>query len=116
MGCLGFLNLGGYFLSHAREVFIYNLLGYFLIPFPFLFFFWDPYNSNVGVLNVVPEVSETVLIYFYSFFFIPLCFSYFQHSIFQLTYLFCLILLLVSSSVAFISLLCCSLLIVLYFF
>ena len=30
-------------------------------------FFWDPYNSN-GVLNIVPEVSETVLISFYSFF------------------------------------------------
>ena len=104
MGCLGFLDLGGYFLSHAREVFIYNLLKYFLIPFPFLFSFWDPYNSNVGVLNVVPEVSETVLIYFHYFFFIPLCFSYFQHSISQLTYLFfCLILLLVHSSVAFIS-------------
>ena len=76
----------------------------FSYHFFFLFFFWDPYNSNVGVLNVVPEVSETVLIYFYSFFFIPLCFSYFQHSISQLTYLFfCLILLLVHSSVAFIS-------------
>ena len=104
MGCLGFLDLVGYFLSHAREVFIYNLLKYFLIPFPFLFFLWAPYNSNVGVLNVVPEVSETVLIYFHYFFFIPLCFSYFQHSVSQLTYLFfCLILLLVHSSVDFIS-------------
>ena len=32
--------------------------------------FWDPYNVNVGVFNVVPEVSETVLISFHSFFFI----------------------------------------------
>ena len=30
-------------------------------------FFWDPYNSYVSVLNVVPEVSETVFIYFYFF-------------------------------------------------
>ena len=42
------------------------------------------------VWNVVSEVSETVLISFYCFFFILLCFSYFHHSIFQLTYLFCL--------------------------
>ena len=31
-------------------------------------FLWDPCNSNFGVLNIVPEVSETVLISFYSFF------------------------------------------------
>ena len=48
---------------------------YFLIPFIFLFFFWDPYNPNVGAFNVVP-VSETVLMSFHSFFFIPLCGSY----------------------------------------
>ena len=50
-----------YFLSHIREVFNYNLFKYFLSSFLFLFFFWDPYNSNVGVFNVVTEVSETVL-------------------------------------------------------
>ena len=37
------------------------------MPFPFVFFFWDPYDSNVVTLNVVPEVSETVLISFYFF-------------------------------------------------
>ena len=50
-----------YFPSHVRELFNYNLFKYFLRPFLFLFFFWDPYNSNVGVFNVVSEVSETVL-------------------------------------------------------
>ena len=32
-GSLGFLNLGGYFLPHFREVFSYYLLKYFLMPF-----------------------------------------------------------------------------------
>ena len=73
---LGFLDLIDYFLSHIREVFKYNLLKYFLSPFVFLFFFWDPYNFNVGVFNVVSEVSETVLNSFHSFFFILLCGSY----------------------------------------
>ena len=30
-------------------------------------FFWDPYNSNTGVVNVAPEVSEMVLIAIHSF-------------------------------------------------
>ena len=85
---LAFLGLGGYFLSNVREVFNYNLFKYFLIQFLFFFFFRDPYYLNVVVLNVVPEVFETVLITFYSFFFILLCFSYFHHSVFQLTCLF----------------------------
>ena len=49
-------------------VFNYNLFKYFLRPFLLLFFFWDPYNSNVGVFNVVPKVSETVLNSFFFFF------------------------------------------------
>ena len=53
----GFLDLGGYFLSHDREVFEYNLFKYFLESLLSLFSFWDPYNVNVGAFNVVPEVS-----------------------------------------------------------
>ena len=88
---LHFLDLIDSFLSHIREVFNYNLFKYFLSPFLFLFFFWDPYNSNVGVLNVVPEVSETVLTSFHSFFFILLCGSYCHCFIFHVTYpFFCL--------------------------
>ena len=64
---LHFLGLGDYVLSHVREVFNYNLFKYFLRPF--LFFFQDPFNSNVSAFNVVPKVSETVLISFNSFFF-----------------------------------------------
>ena len=66
---LGFLNLGGYFLPHFREVFKYYLLKYFLMPFIFVFF-WDSYDLNVGAFDIVPEVSEVVLISFNSFSFL----------------------------------------------
>jgi len=37
----------------------------FLRPYLFLFFFfWDPYNFNIGAFNTVTEVSKTVLIFF----------------------------------------------------
>ena len=64
---LGFLNLGDYFLPLFREVFNYYLLEYFLMAFLFVFFFWDFYDSNVGAFDIVPEVSEIVLISFNSF-------------------------------------------------
>ena len=79
-GTLHFLDLGDYFLFYVREVFNSNLFRYFLRPFLFLVFFWDPYNSNVGAFNVL-EVSDTVLISFHSFFL-------FCSSDFHLTYLF----------------------------
>ena len=66
-GSLAFLDLGGYFLPHFREVFNYYLLKYFLMVFLFVFF-WDSYDSNVGAFDIVPEVSEVVLISFNSFF------------------------------------------------
>ena len=88
---LDFLDLGGYFLPHFMEVFNDYLLKYFLMVFLFVFFFWDAYDSNVGVFNIVLEFSEVVLISFNSFFFFPLCFIYFHHSKFYLTYpIFCL--------------------------
>jgi len=65
---LGFLDLDDNFFPHFREVFNYYLLKYFLMVFLFVFFFWDSYDSNVGVFNIVPEVSEVVLISFNSFF------------------------------------------------
>ena len=65
---LGFLNLGDYFLPHFREVLNYFLLKYFLMAFLFIFFFWDSYDSNVGAFNIVPEVSEVVLIFLKLFF------------------------------------------------
>ena len=57
-----------------------------VIIFLFLFFFWDPCSSNVGVFDIVPEVSETILS---SFCFILLFRSYFHHFIFQLYDSFC---------------------------
>ena len=65
---LAFLDLGDYILPHFREVFNYYLLKYFLIVFLFVFFFWDSYDSNVGVFDIVSVVSEVVLISFNSFF------------------------------------------------
>ena len=88
---LGFLDLGDYFLPHFREIFNYYLLKYFLMVFLLVFLFWDSYDLNVGVFDIVPEVSEVVLLSFHSFFFFPLCFIYFHHYIFHLTYpIFCL--------------------------
>ena len=90
-GTLCFLDSIDCFLSHVREVFDYNLFKYFLRPFLFLFFFWDRCNSNVGVFNVVPEVSETVLNSFHYSFFILLLGSSFHYCILQVTYpFFCL--------------------------
>ena len=59
------------FLSHFRKVFDCDLFEYFFRPFLFLLF-WDPSDSNVGVLNVVLEVSDTVLTFFLSFLFVCL--------------------------------------------
>ena len=86
---LGFLDLGDYFLPHFRKVFNYYLLKYFLMVFLFVFFSWDSYNSNVGMFNIVPEVSDFFLISFiYLFIYFTFCF----HSIFCLTYpIFCLL-------------------------
>ena len=69
-GTLGFLDLGGYFLPHFREFFNYCLLKYFLMVFLFVFFFCDSYDLNVGVFDIVPEVSEVALVSYnpFSFF------------------------------------------------
>ena len=82
--CLHFLDLGGYFLSHAKKVFNYNLFKYFLR----LFYIWDPCNLIFGVFNIVLEIYKMSLKSFTSFLFILLFGSYFQLSIFQVTYLF----------------------------
>ena len=66
------LGLIDYFLPQVGEVFNYNYFKNFLSVFVFFFFLWDPYNSNFGVLNIVPKVSEAVLNYFHSFYFILL--------------------------------------------
>ena len=63
-------------------------LPFFLLPLRLLY-------SNTGAFNIVPEVSEAILNSFYSFPFILLFSRHFQHFIFQPTYMFfCLIILL----------------------
>ena len=73
---LGFLDLGDYFLPHFRDIFNYYLLKYFLMAFLFVFFFWDSYDLNVWVFNIVPEVSEVVFISFNTCFFFFLSTSF----------------------------------------
>ena len=106
---LHLLDLIDYFLFPIGKIFYYNLFKIFLIPFLFLFFFRDPYNSNVGTFNFVPEVSETSLSSFHSFYWILLFSSYFHHFIFQLTDLFFAsdILLRIPSRVCLISVIVC---------
>ena len=60
----------------------------FSYPFFFLFFFCDPYNSNVGAFDIVPVVSGTILSDFHYFYCILLFRRYFQYFIFQFTDLF----------------------------
>ena len=92
LGLSGFLGLRWLFPSTFSEVFSYYLLEYLLMAFLFVFFFWDSYDSNVGAFHNVSDVPEVVLISFNSFFFFPLYFIYFYHSIFYLTYpVFCLL-------------------------
>jgi len=70
-----------YFIFHGGENLSYNLFKIFLIPFLFLFFFYNsnPYNSNVGVFDIAPEVSGIIFSSFHSFYFILFFRSYFHH-------------------------------------
>jgi len=83
-GTLCLSDLIDYFLFNTGEIFNYNLFKNFLMPFLFLFLFWDPYNSNIGAFDIVPEVSDTILSSLHCFYLILLFRSYFQHFIFQL--------------------------------
>ena len=65
---LGFFILGGYSLSHFREVFNHYLLKHFLMPFPFVYFLHETYYLNIGSFNIFPELSEAVLISLFIFF------------------------------------------------
>ena len=102
---LAFLDLDAYFLHHSGEVFKYYLLKYFLMTFLFVFFFWDTYDSNVRAFNIVPEVSEVVLISFNYFFLFSSLLHLFPPFYLppHLSYLLPVILLLVPSRVLLIS-------------
>ena len=85
MGLFGLLGCDWLFPFPCWSYFQLKSFKIFLIPFRFLFFFWDPYNSNAGAFDIVPRVSETIFSYFHSFYFILLFRIYFHHFIFQLT-------------------------------
>ena len=57
------LDLIDYFFFHVGKIFNYNLFKNFFIPFLFHFFFWNPYYLNVGAFDIVPEVSEIILLF-----------------------------------------------------
>ena len=82
LNCFSFVSAFPHLLLHVGEIFNCNIFKIFLIPFLFLFFFWDPYNSSVVMSDIFPEV---ILSSFHSFYFILLFRSYFHHFIFQLT-------------------------------
>ena len=69
--CLGLcavLDLDDCCLSHVRKVFSYSLFKYLLKSFLFLFFFWDPYNVNVGVHLMLSQGLLDCPHFFHSFF------------------------------------------------
>ena len=99
MDSVFFLDFDGYFLSHVRKVFSYNLLEYFLRSFNFLLFFQDICNSNVSMFDVALVFLKTVFNSFLSFFFILLLDYYFHDSIFWLNS--SLVILLLSPSIVF---------------
>ena len=78
LSCMGLLVPLGldYFFFHVGEMFNYNLFKIFLMPFLFLFFFWDPYSSNVSVFDIVLEIFESILGSFHSSYLILLFRSY----------------------------------------
>ena len=59
-----FLDLDISFPSRVREVFSYYIFTWVFLSLSLSFFSWDPYNVNVCMLKVVPEVSYMVLIFF----------------------------------------------------
>ena len=65
-----YLDLIDYFLSHVGEIFNYNFFKNFLSAYLFFFFLWEPYNSNIDTVHIVPKVSEAFLSSFHSFLFI----------------------------------------------
>ena len=94
---LGFVLFGTLWVSWTSVAISFPILGKFstsisssIFSWPFFFvFFWDSYDSNVGASDIVPEVSEVVLIFLNSFFSSLL--HLFPPFLFRLTYpIFCL--------------------------
>ena len=51
------LSLDIHFFLQIWKVFSHNFLKYIFSLLLSLFSFWDPYNLNVGILNVITEIS-----------------------------------------------------------
>ena len=73
----GFILYGILWVSWTWVVISFPILGNFstlissnIFSYSFSLHFWDPYNSNVGAFNTVPEIFETVLNSFHFFFFL----------------------------------------------
>ena len=66
--CLCLLDFIDLFLFHVGEIFTYSLFKNFLIHFLFLFFFWGPQKLNIFAFYIVPEVSESILSFFFILF------------------------------------------------
>ena len=81
---LGFLDFGGYFLPHFRESFEYHLLKYSSCPF-----ILSPSSRTpmIWMLDCLTLSQGPLRLSSFNtfFFFSPLCFIYFHHSIFRLT-------------------------------
>ena len=58
---LGFLDLGGYFLPHFREVFNYYLLKYFLMAFLFVLFLY-PFGQSLPLVGAFNPFTFKVII------------------------------------------------------
>ena len=76
---LGFILIGSLWVSWIWVAIFFPILwkfstiissSIFSWSFFFVFFFWDSYDLNVGAFNIVPVVSEVVLISFNYFFFL----------------------------------------------
>ena len=75
--CLGFILFGTLWVSLTFVAIFFRILGKCStiisssIFMAFLFvFFLESYDSNAGMIHIIPEVVEVVLIYFNSFFFL----------------------------------------------
>ena len=102
---LGFLDLGGYFLSHFREVFNYYLLKYFLMAFFLSFSSGTPMIRMLGHLTLSQRSVRlsSFLFILFSFFLYALFISTIQSSTSLILSSASVILLLVPSRVLLIS-------------
>ena len=91
---LGFILFGTLWVSWTWVAISFPISGKFSTIISSSIFSWSFFLSSssgtpmiqmLGAFNIVPEVSEVVLISFNSFFFFPLLFIYFYHSIFYFT-------------------------------